>query len=75
MFAMIASRMVGRLSAEMPGGKVTFLRCEKTGFPYIDLDDPDNDAAFVMVQTVRENYKGYTRRKVERAIQARKLQG
>jgi hypothetical protein len=56
------------------GDSVTFKRCEKTGFPYIDLDDMDNDAAILMVQTVRENFEGFTRREVERAIAARKAQ-
>jgi hypothetical protein len=65
----------GAFICETPGGKVVFLRCEKTGFPYINLDDPENDAAFVMVQMVRKNFSGYTRREVERAIEARKLQG
>ncbi|KAL3787745.1 hypothetical protein ACHAWO_006143 [Cyclotella atomus] len=52
------------------GDSVTFRRCEKTGFPYIDLDDMDNDTAIMMVQMVRENYEGFTRKEVECAIAA-----
>ena len=55
-------------------GSVIFKRCERTGFPYVDLDDESNDSAVTLVQTVRTNYKGYTRREVEQAIQACKLQ-
>lgn len=72
----------GAFICETDNGQIVFKRCEKTGFPYIDLDDHENDAAVLMVQaaqknegikTVRKNFSGYTRREVERAIAARKL--
>ncbi|KAL3773713.1 hypothetical protein ACHAWO_009882 [Cyclotella atomus] len=52
----------------------TGTRCRNTGFPYIDLDDSENNAAIIMVQTVRENFEGFTRKEVEHAIAARKAQ-
>ena len=48
-------------------------RCDR--FPYLDVrgySQGQDDVA--MVQTVRENYEGYTKREVEKAIQARKAQ-
>jgi hypothetical protein len=57
-----------------PPHTVIFKRCEKTGFPCIDLDDMENNAAITMVQTVRENFDGFTRKEVEQAIAARKAQ-
>ncbi|KAL7534414.1 hypothetical protein ACHAWF_004829, partial [Thalassiosira exigua] len=64
----------GAFTAHTPKGKITFKRCPVTGFPYIDLDDHGDDAAVILVQSVRKNYEGYTRQEVERAIEARKLQ-
>ena len=64
----------GAFIVDTPRGKIVFKRCKDTGFPYIDLDDDDSDAAIMLVQTIRKNFEGYTRREVERAIEARKLQ-
>jgi hypothetical protein len=64
----------GSFICKTPKGEVVFRRCPTTHFPYVDLDDEEENAAIIMVQTVREQYTGYTRREVERAIAARKLQ-
>ena len=65
----------GAFVVHTPDGKVLVKRCEKTSFPYIDLTDEEGGAAIMMVQTVRQRYEGYTKKEVERAIEARKLQG
>ena len=64
----------GAFIASTPEGDIVFARCPETGFPYLDLDDQDNDGAIMLVQTVRQNFEGYTRQEVERAIEARNLQ-
>ncbi|KAL7528833.1 hypothetical protein ACHAWF_002726 [Thalassiosira exigua] len=64
----------GAFIVHAPGSEIKFKRCEDTGFPYIDLDDHGDEAAVMLVQTVRQNFEGYTRQEVERAIEARKLQ-
>ncbi|KAL7551229.1 hypothetical protein ACHAWF_014413 [Thalassiosira exigua] len=64
----------GAFIAHTPEGDIVFKRCKETGFPYVDLDDHSDEAAIMLVQTVRKNYEGYTRAEVERAIEARKLQ-
>lgn len=53
---------------------MSFKLCRRMGFPYIDLDNSDNDAAILMVQTIIENFEGFTRKEVKRAIAARKAQ-
>ncbi|KAL7476985.1 hypothetical protein ACHAW6_002810, partial [Cyclotella cf. meneghiniana] len=55
-------------------GAVAFKRCPVTGFPYIDLSQDKTGAATMLVQTIRQNFKGYTREEVEQAILARKMQ-
>ena len=64
----------GSFICKTPQGEVVFTRCPKTSFPFVNLDEENENAGVLMVQTVREKYAGYTRREVERAIQARKLQ-
>jgi hypothetical protein len=64
----------GNFICETPKATVVFKKCEKTGFPYVDLDDNSEDLAVTLIQSVHENYRGYTRREVEQAIMARKLQ-
>ena len=54
-------------------GNVVFRRCPETGFPYINLDEPGDEAA-MLVQSIRGNFEGFTRREVEGAIAARDLQ-
>jgi hypothetical protein len=56
------------------GDKITFHREEDgvcRGFPYIDMQ---SKAAVAMIQTIRQHYKGFTKRKVQDAIKARKAQ-
>ncbi|KAL7529447.1 hypothetical protein ACHAXR_002971 [Thalassiosira sp. AJA248-18] len=55
-------------------GEVIFKRCPDTKFPYVDLDEEGSENAVMLVQTVCKNYEGFTKREVERAILARKLQ-
>ena len=55
-------------------GPVCF-RKDEQGLPYIDLDASVYDAATTLVQTVRSNYKGFTKKDVKAAKAARKLQG
>eukprot|EP00956_Cyclotella_meneghiniana_P042120 scaffold248363_cov77-Cyclotella_meneghiniana.AAC.3 len=54
-------------------GDVIFRRCPETGFPYIDLDENASEAA-MLVQSVRGNFEGFTKREVKGAIAARDLQ-
>ena len=48
---------------------------DKQGLPYIDLDASVYDAATTLVQTVRSNYEGFTKKDTKAAKTARKLQG
>ena len=64
----------GAFVAHTSKGPITFKRCEDTGFPFIDLDNDGSEAAVMLVQSIRKNFEGYTRKEVERAIEARKLQ-
>lgn len=63
----------GAFIVHTDSGQVIFRRCPDTGFPYVDLDENGNDAA-MLVQSVRGNFEGFTRREVEGAIAARDLQ-
>ena len=47
----------------------------KQGLPYIDLDASAYDAATILIQTVRSNYEGFTKKDIKVAKAARKLQG
>ncbi len=56
------------------GNEITFHQEEDgvcRSFPYIDMQ---SKAAVAMIQTVRQRYKGFTKRKVQDAIGARKAQ-
>lgn len=64
----------GAFICKTTDGEVIFKRCPDTKFPYVDLDEEGSENAVLLVQTVRKNYEGFTRREVERAILARKLQ-
>ena len=48
---------------------------DKQGLPYIDTDASVYDAANTLVQTVRSNYEGFTKKDIKAAKAARKLQG
>jgi hypothetical protein len=45
------------------------------GLHYHDVSDPSSNVELMLVNTVRENFEGYTRHAVERAREARRLQG
>ena len=64
----------GAFVCKTSAGEVVFKRCPKTKFPYVDLDEEGDGNAVLLVQTIRKNYEGFTKREVERAILARKLQ-
>ena len=48
---------------------------DEQGLPYIDLDASIYDAATTLVQMVRSNYEGFTKKDIKTAKVARKLQG
>jgi hypothetical protein len=57
-------------------GDIVFKRCPETSFPYIDLDDvAGGDMGAMLVQTVRGNYEGFTKREVLKARELREFQG
>ncbi len=64
----------GSFICDMAQGQITFKRCPKTGFPYVDLDAEHHKASVALVQCIRKNYEGYTKEEVKRAIDARKAQ-
>ena len=70
-----STKFGGSFLVHTESGIVTFKRCPETSFPYIDLDDmSQGDQGAMLVQTVRKNYEGFTRREVERAREVRELQ-
>ena len=48
---------------------------DKQGLPYIDLYASVYDAATILVQTVCNNYEGFTKKDIKAVKSARKLQG
>ena len=64
----------GAFVVTTPGGDVTFTRCLKTRFSFLDLDDYSNAGAVMLVQTVRRRFEGFTRMEIEDVIEACKLQ-
>jgi hypothetical protein len=66
----------GSFVVHTANGPVEFKRCPVTSFPYIDLDDvSQGDKGAMLVQTVRGNYEGFTKREVQKAREMRTLQG
>ena len=55
-------------------GPVCFHKDEQ-GLPYINIDAPIYDASTTLVQTVRSNYEGFTKKDIKAAKAARQLQG
>ena len=47
---------------------------DKQGLPYINLDASVYDAATILVQTVRSNYEGFTKKDIKATKTARKIQ-
>jgi hypothetical protein len=79
----------GYYEVHTPSGTVKFCK-DKQGLPYINLDGSGGEAAvmllktamgleskdnYINVQTVRENYEGYTTREVLKAKEAHRAQG
>ena len=58
----------------MDKGPVCFHKDEQ-GLPYIDLDASVYDTATILVQTVRSNYEGFTKKEIKAAKAVCKLQG
>ena len=52
-----------------------YVHKEEKGLPYIDIDASVYDAATTLVQTVRSNYEGFTKKDIKAAKAARKIQG
>ena len=48
---------------------------DEQGLPYIYLDASVYDAATILVQTVRSNYEGFTKKEIKAAKAVCKLQG
>jgi hypothetical protein len=66
----------GSFVVHTQNGPIEFKRCPDTSFPYIDLDDvSQGDKGAMLVQTMRGNYEGFTKREVEKAREIRTLQG
>ena len=65
-----SKRDKGSFIAHLGGDKiVTFRRCPVTNFPFIDLDEQD-DQAVMLLQSVSKNMEGFTKKEVQRAMQA-----
>ena len=65
----------GCFVADLGNGEiVTFRRDPKTDFPYIDLDEQCGEGAVMLLQSVRKNFEGFTKKQVQRAIGARDAQ-
>ncbi len=64
----------GVFQVHTDGGIVEF-KPSSRGLHYHDVSDPSSNAELMLVNTVRENFKGYTRQDVKRAREARRIQG
>ena len=59
-----------------PEGKIITFKTDAgsgltDGMPYLDMRDKQ---AVTLLNTVRDNFEGYTKRQIQKAIEARKLQ-
>ena len=45
------------------------------GLHYHDVSDANSNIELMLVNTVRENFEGYSRHEIERAKEARRIQG
>jgi hypothetical protein len=64
----------GAFVCSTPKGTVILHRCPVTKFPYVELSQDKSGAAAMLIRTIRQNFEGYTRDEVERAILARNMQ-
>jgi hypothetical protein len=60
----------GVFQVHTDGGIVEF-KPSSCGLHYHDISDPSSNIELMLVNTVRENFKGYTRHDVERARHSR----
>jgi hypothetical protein len=56
-------------------GRIVEFKPSSHGLHYHDISDPSSNVELMLVDTVRENFEGYTRHDVERAREARRIQG
>ncbi len=55
-------------------GIVEFKPCER-GLHYHGVSDDESNIGLMLVNTVRGNFEGYTHKEIERAREARRIQG
>jgi hypothetical protein len=55
-------------------GRIVKVKPSSRRLHYHDVSDPSSNVELMLVNTVRENFKGYTRQDVERAREARRIQ-
>jgi hypothetical protein len=55
-------------------GIVEFKPCER-GLHYHDMSNDESNIGLMLVNTVRENFEGYTHKEIKRAREARRIQG
>jgi len=56
----------GVFQVHTPGGVVEF-KSSPRGLPYLDLTDENSKADYMLVNTVRENFEGFTKHEIEKA--------
>jgi len=57
------------------GTVIPFKRCPETDFPFINLDEHcGKDGIIMLLQSVRKNFEGFSKKEVQRAIHARDAQ-
>jgi hypothetical protein len=64
----------GVFQVHTPGGVVEF-KSSPRGLHYLDLADEGSKVRYMLVNTMRENFKGFTRHNIEKATEAQCLQG
>ena len=58
------------------GSNIRFEHCPDSGFPFINLDKHSKqDKAAMLVESVHGDYKGFTKRDIEKAKATRELEG
>ena len=64
----------GVFQVHTTGGVVEF-KPSPRGLHYLDRADEDSKIEYMLVNTVRENFEGFTKHEIEKATEARRLQG
>jgi hypothetical protein len=64
----------GVFQVHTPGGVVEF-KSSPRGLHYLNLADEDSKIEYMLVNTVRENFEGFTKHEIEKATEAGRLQG